>query len=340
MKDIVRIDSNAPQDLLRIELFLSNVCNYKCWYCFPGSNEGTHRWPNLEPLTSNLCFLFDYYKEKLGKKRFHIHIIGGEPTVWPEIERFTRFFKDNYRSIISISTNGSRTLRWWQEYGKNFDHVMISCHHQFINTEHTIEVADCLYKQNVDLTAMVLMDPTQWDQCLSIIDRLKNSKHKWPLIALEVSHSTISYTEDQKKFISDSVKRMPNMFWWLKNNKMISRNPKLTFENFTTKKVDKNWISLNGLNRFEGWSCSLGIETLYVNKDGNLQGACGETLYDLDFKYNVFDEKFKETFAPEIKETTCRQEGCFCQPEINATTFVKQDATSIVEYPLHRYTSL
>jgi hypothetical protein len=133
---------------------------------------------------------------------------------------------------------------------------------------------------------------------------------------------------------------MPNMFWWLKNNKMISRNPKLTFENFTTKKVDKNWISLNGLNRFKGWSCSLGIETLYVNKDGNLQGACGETLYDLDFKYNVFDEKFKETFAPDIKETTCRQEGCFCQPEINATKFVKQDAILTMEYPLHRYTSL
>ena len=52
--EIIKIDSNIDTDILRIELFFSNLCNYKCWYCFPGCNEGTHKWPDLELVTKNL----------------------------------------------------------------------------------------------------------------------------------------------------------------------------------------------------------------------------------------------------------------------------------------------
>jgi len=37
-----------------IELDLGNTCNYKCNYCFPGANEGTVRWPNVDRLETAL----------------------------------------------------------------------------------------------------------------------------------------------------------------------------------------------------------------------------------------------------------------------------------------------
>jgi organic radical activating enzyme len=322
MNEIIRIDSNVPHDVLRIELFLSNVCNYKCWYCFPGSNEGTHKWPDLEPLTENLSFLLNYYKNNKNKTKFLLHIIGGEPTVWPNIESFIQYFKENFSVLVSISTNGSRTLRWWNDNAHLFDHVMISCHHQYIKSDHVISVADLLYKKNVNLTAMVLMDSREWNKCLGIIEQLKRSKYRWPITVLEVFHETITYTADQKNFISKSLKRMPNLFYWFRSKKIPNVKPTITYNNFKKTNVSNNWLSLNNLNKFKDWKCNIGIDTLYIDKVGNLQGACGENLYDLNYKHNILDKNFVEKFNPTILPTTCHKEFCYCQPEINTTKFI------------------
>lgn len=343
MSELIKIDSNISPDVLRIELFLSNLCNYKCWYCFPGSNEGTHRWPDLDPLIDNLSFLFDYYIKNKGKKKFNIHIIGGEPTIWKNLGDFARHFKQHYNCRITMSTNGSRTLRWWEEHGKDFDEVMISCHHEFVDVDHVSAVANILYEKKVWSTAMVLMDPNAWERCLTLIEQLKKSNNGWPITALEVYHHTISYTEEQKRYLNNSIKKMPNPWYYLRSKKTEYRKPTVYFDNGTNKRVDVNWISLNGLNHFYGWECNIGVDTVYVNKDGFLTAACGEFLYDLNFKYNVFEKDFPTKFNPEIKPTVCRQQSCHCQPEINCRKELKTKALApvwLAEYPLHRYTSL
>ena len=92
----------------------------------------------------------------------------------------------------------------------------------------------------------------------------------------------------------------------------------MIFENKSKSKVSNNWLSINKLNNFYGWKCNLGIDTFYINKDGLMQGACGQNLYDLNFKFNIFDDNFRENFHPEIKSTTChKNELCQCQPEYN-----------------------
>ena len=47
------IEGRNP-DVLTIELMLGNLCNYKCSYCFPGSNEGDHPWANTDTLIKNI----------------------------------------------------------------------------------------------------------------------------------------------------------------------------------------------------------------------------------------------------------------------------------------------
>jgi len=321
MKEIIKIESNLPNNYLRIELFLFNVCNHRCWYCFPGSNEGTHRWPDYDLLIDNLSHLLNYYKQHQNKERFYFHIIGGEPTIWPNLTDFVSYFKENYNTLISISTNGSRTLKWWDENGQNFDHTMISCHHQFVDPAHIIKVGDLLYSKNKSLSVKVLMDPTAWNQCVHLIETLKGSNKSWPIDAQEVHHHSIRYTEDQKKYLSKSLKRIPNVFWWLKAQTIPDKKSTVTFNDNSTKKVPHNWISLNSLNSFDGWKCNIGIDTLYIDKSGSIQGACGENLYDLPYQFNIFDKNFKNNFNPKIIPTTCTRNKCFCQPEINTTKF-------------------
>jgi hypothetical protein len=31
--NIVEVKQNWPNDLLRVDVTLSNICNYHCWYC-------------------------------------------------------------------------------------------------------------------------------------------------------------------------------------------------------------------------------------------------------------------------------------------------------------------
>lgn len=316
---IIKIESNVSKDRLRIELFLSDVCNYKCWYCFPGSNIGTHPWPSLDLLKENLSYLIDYYKKNLNKKQIYLHIIGGEPTLWKNFGEFVKFFKETHGCLISISTNGSRTLRWWNEYGHYVDQVMLSCHHQYVDTDHTKNVANILYKKRIDLVALVLMDPLEWDKCLGILDRLKDNQYKWPIAAMEVYHETLKYTQEQKEFLKNYKSPKSNLWYKLRSLKIVHSLPTITFEDGSKTTVDANYLSLTNQNVFFGWDCNLGIDTFYISKNGSMQGACGQPLYNLDFRYNIFDIDFKEKFSPNIVPQRCgKTTACACQPEMNA----------------------
>jgi organic radical activating enzyme len=316
--EIIKIDSNIDEDILRIELFFSNLCNYKCWYCFPGCNEGTHKWPDLELVTKNLSTLLDYYKKNLDKKIFLLHIIGGEPTLWKDLGKFIKHFKEEYGCIISTSSNGSRTLRWWHEFGQYFDHVILSAHHEKADAGHLAQVADILYNKDVWVNVTVLMDPTQWNKCLGIIQDLKKSKKRWPITAMAVDHQSLNYTKDQKKFFKNSLKRIPWPWYYLKCKRLPHVPPVVYYSDGKTKKVPHNWLKLNGLNKFKDWECNIGIDTLFIDKDGLIRGGCGTELYNLNYHYNMFETDFEEKFKPDLKPTICKFNSCPCIPEANA----------------------
>ena len=212
---ITEVKNSQDPKTLRVEFMIGNTCNHKCWYCFPGSNEGDYRWTtDFETTTKNFFHLLDHYK-KNGKERFEIHIVGGEPTLWPKLGEFIKLIKEKYNSWILVSTNGSRTIRWWKKYGQYFDSVALSVHHEYVDINHIIQVADTVYKKGPIVNAMVLMDPFAWDKCVGLIEQLKSSKYKWFINAMEVMHTTIDYTPELRDFISNSRKRMPNIFWLL-----------------------------------------------------------------------------------------------------------------------------
>ena len=322
MENIVEIHSNQHKDSLRIELFLSNRCNYKCWYCFPGSNEGTHGWPDLELIKKNLSHLIEHYRKNIGKNDFYLHIIGGEPTIWKDFGEFTKYFKEKFNCLISMSTNGSRTLRWWEEYGHYNDIVMLSCHHERVDVPHIIAVADLLHSKKVVVDANVLMDPHVWDKCVNIVEQLKNSHHKWAINVLEIYHATVEYNSEQKKYISHCNKREPSLMQYFFSKKRrrfekFNRSPTVLFSNHSKKKVSENYISLNGQNHFQGWLCHVGVDTIQIDKDGRIKGACGNRLFMKNYYFNLLDQDFTDKFYPDIVPTICERKNCTCQPEIN-----------------------
>lgn len=313
--ELVKVESSWKDSDLRIEFVLGNLCNWNCWYCFPGANDGNIRFPDFDITVKNLVHLVRYYKQ-YGKKRIFLHIVGGEPTLWPKLGEFSKILSEE-NCFISISTNGSRTLRWWKEFGHYFHKVILSCHHEQMDLEHNIQVADILYESNCLVDASVLMDPRAWDKCVDIVNGLRKSKHRWTILASEVLHETITYTEQQKKYLQGFIKRIPNLWYYFKNNKHPSENPVAVFSNGRRKHLKPNWLALHKLNNFKGWDCNLGIDNITIDKFGEITGSCNENLYRQTHRFNIYDKNFAEQFKPAITTVICSKDACWCQPEIN-----------------------
>ena len=311
--NIVQVHNPQPKNLLRIEFMIGNTCNFNCWYCFKGSHEGTHRWTDdMEQLVENFKHLFSKYRA-VGKEMLELHIVGGEPTLWPKLGEFVTEIRKHIPAYITISSNGSRTLRWWEKFGKVFDKILLSCHHKEVDIEHFIKVSDALHEMGRSPNVMVLMDPSAWDKCLELIETCKTSKHPWFISAMEVMHETINYTDEQRAFVAKPTKRRPSIWHIWKNRKHLKDNPVVVFEDGSKKRVNRNWIVLNKQNDFYGWRCNIGVDSMMIDPAGIITGACRTRLFD---NYNIYDKDFVEKFDPEIKPKICdKTNTCMCQPE-------------------------
>lgn len=209
----IKIISTQKKDTLEIRWNPNNICNFSCWYCFPGSNEGNHNSPNdLDLIIKNFNHLLNQYKNKLNKTNVDLKIAGGEPTLWKDLSLFLTEIKKENNIYITLISNGSRTLRWWKENGHLIDNLHLSYHVKEANLNHTIDVADFMYDIGKKITVKVLMDPTCWDQCIMAIEYLKkNSKNNFMIQVCEVLLPTdlkikdikivnndLNYNKDQK----------------------------------------------------------------------------------------------------------------------------------------------
>lgn len=340
MTKIIEIKSDKKSNHLRIEYMVGNYCNFKCWYCDPYANAGTHRWfDDTDLLLDNFKHLFNYYISR-GKTNFELNYVGGEPSLWPNIGVFSKKIKEEFDCLITITTNGSRTLRWWDKNARTFDKIRLSCHPGQVDIDHYIDVCDLIYEKDVALNAMIMMDPINWGESISLIEKCKKSKHKWCISILEV-YSNHNYTDDQKSYISKNVKRPASLLYSIRHKDFSFTKPRAVLDDGTVNKIERNFLSLNNLNRFEGWECNLGLDSINIHKDGKLSGVCGMKLYKEQFYYNIYDKDFKEKFNPDLEPVICELEKCYCQPEqlLNKRKLNDRERPLIKVYPLHKYTN-
>lgn len=339
----IKIVSTQKSNILELRWNPNNVCNYKCEYCWPDNNSGDYLSPkNLDLIIKNFNHLIEKYKRDLGKDKVHLMMAGGEPTLWKDLALFIQEIKKENDIYFSLNSNGSRTLRWWKEYGHLIDNAHLSYHIAQADPDHMIAVADTLFEFNKKVTVKVLMDRKHWQEGLDVIDYMKkNSKHKWIIMAGEViepevvkianikvvNANDVQLTTDQKSFLKNSLKRLPSISWLWKNRKLVFGGQiriyesKAYLQDGTVIKAKSNTYINNNWNGFEGWSCDIGLDSVYIHWDGEIKGACQQPVYGLDYAYNVLDEDFVEKFNPELKPSICSKKNCYCSPETHISKF-------------------
>lgn len=310
----IQIKNLQPTNLLKIRWCAGNVCNFNCAYC--ESHDGDFAYPkNLSTIYANFRKLFTHYKHTLRKNKFELEISGGEPTLWPELGSFVKLIKKDWDVDVQLITNGSRTMRWWKRYAQFFSKINFSFHHKQANIDHFIKVVDEVVSQDITVNVMVLMDPNEFDKCKDAINYMKKHRQqKWSIDArpiFPIDKFPVTYSNDQKKYLKNNLKSLPNLKWILANLFKFERNESIvTFENTKSQKVNPTYHT-NNYNSFKGWKCDIELENIYIHWTGVIQGSCGQSLFDKT--YNIYDRDFEFDVTP--LSLICERDCCFCQPE-------------------------
>lgn len=327
-KKIVKIINIQEPNVLDIRFWPTDICNYDCSYCFPGSKDGVYRYPkNIDTVIRNFRKLFDVYNEKFHKDTFHINLVGGgEPTLWPHFEQFCKEIKEQHNVKIQVTTNGSRSLRWWEENCHYLDKAVLSCHHEFVDIDHYIEVANLLYRKNVIINSLMLMDAQHWEKCTSLVDKMMTSEEPWIIEVKSVVDSPGrdigSYNEEQLKYVRHALKRIPPSEWVLPRIDSFGVHKSIAlFDDDTSMACRAESHINNKWNNFYNWKCNVSIENLVISYDGSVTGSCQEKLFK-DCNLNIFSENFESEFDREsfnLSTIRCPKVSCSCQPDTHIT---------------------
>lgn len=330
----IAIINNDYDDYLHVSYSFTDTCNYDCNYCFPNSKAGKYRFPDYDLLIKNMDHLLGTYRTHFNKKTIRMNILGGEPTLWPRLGDFVKWCHDNYQCRVTMSSNGSRTIRWWKEFSHYFDDIQISVHHEYADLDHIKEVLDLIYANgNVMTAAQVLMDPNAWEKCNNILEDLAAHPVPWLVkarlvMAIEDKVIREEYSEDQLSFLEDKVKRLPPKDYLdrMRETGKIQNSEKanavLVFPDGTTTQYKTFDVWKNNWHSFYGWECNLGVDRITIQPNGELVGSCSARyMFNQSTPFSVLDPEFKEKFTPDvIKPIVCKEALCSgCSSDIRLT---------------------
>jgi hypothetical protein len=214
---------------------------------------------------------------------------GGEPTLYPKLFDLLEYIKSKggYTSIIS---NGSRTLRFWNEFAEKniLNRLFLSYHpEQEDSPDHVIEVNEIMQKTNTLVTIFVTTqtDPTLFNKAL--LGHYKILKEATAISTLKVIIDSISlqpYTANQlsiiqknlyvtsRKWNSQSVEKFES----IKNTPWYDSTMVLEYSNGSTRSGKAQYLIDHGLNEFNGWECDIGKDLMIIEIDEVFRGVCRE----------------------------------------------------------------
>jgi organic radical activating enzyme len=272
---------------------ISNKCNYSCWYCPSRLHSGTSGWPDFQ---KSLDF-FNFLSQK--NEYVYITMMGGEPTLWPKLTEFLQKLPKNV--FAEVTTNGSRTMAWWEKTKPYLDKVVFSFHANSAKEEHVFSVAKMLKISGIETHVLLLFDPACEDRLYEFAKKLKKEEIEYQFKAIfpNFGPKMIDYTEKQKETIIKDR-------FFLKSGEKI-KPKKIIINNSTT--VTASEIVIENAHKFYGFSCMAGSKRLHISCDQEIfAGSC------LSKKLGTLNE-------PNLanRPIICPKQSCHCLDDVIVT---------------------
>jgi len=276
-KDVKEVGDDNYTDII-FSWYVTNRCQYKCSYCssYAINRESESNFKNYKLVLKRLSLI---------KFNFRIDIIGGEPTLHPNlIEILESLHSNEYCNDIYLFSNikDIDKLKMLKKLNLNKIILIASFHQEYNNIDNFIEKI-----KQIDLKLIVNVNITD-DSIFELLDKL---------IINDIDYS-INPLEDHDNYTHINKHDVNRLEKYLNTQQTIIYKAKNNFE-FTPYE-----IKLNKLNRFKGWKCS---PIMYeINSNGDIVNECTDKVLPfIPTKKDLYDK------------IICEQDCCECTAMYN-----------------------
>lgn len=182
--NIKAIKAINNHNYFNILIYLCDICNFNCSYCYNKKPRSNHKL-NIDTLTN---FLFKI-KQNI-KTNLHLELIGGEPTLHPNLNQFINNIKPITNNIL-IYTNLSNNISIYKNLLDNNINLFATWHNQNNNF---IDNLNQLYNHKHLIDISIMYEHNNIDKSISIYNQIKNLNFKTHALTL-VDSNDQSYSK-------------------------------------------------------------------------------------------------------------------------------------------------
>ncbi|MCS7316786.1 MAG: hypothetical protein NZZ41_00485 [Candidatus Dojkabacteria bacterium] len=296
--DYKKLTTNID-NFLYISWEVTTFCNYSCSYCWPESHDNVNKWPTD---FNKIVIFFNKLRKAYENKKIFIEIMGGEPTLWPDLKNFIRFFNNNF--FINLVTNFTKNKRYWEDFPR-VCLFSLSFHPERASVDNFLEKLDILCKKQENIAISFMYLPQYKEKNFEMIKKIKEKNYKVFFVSKIIkNYETGMHLESYTKEDFDNIKR---------NNFYNSNNLNLIFPSkFVLDGKEQNinfWkeIQEKKQNSWVGWKCYIGSKRLFIKANGDIYKATCRVGGKIG---NIYDENF---FKLEKEYEICTKKICECK---------------------------
>ncbi|WP_299750921.1 radical SAM protein [uncultured Tateyamaria sp.] len=290
-----------------VDWMLGNACSYACSYCPKSLHDGTVRWQNPDAIVDFYDQLQDHYVTHRDR-RVWLQFTGGEPTMHPQIVRILE--EASVRGFsVSLISNASRTHRFWTKIKPHLNAVILTYHSEFVDFGHFKGVGEILVP-DVPMHINITMKPAEFGKIH--VDALE-LRRAFPDATISLKPLRVDFATELYEYSDAQMAIMDAGL--LGGSGHPDTLPRATMTGRTAddnrNRLRANEIILRNLNRFKGYRCNAGLESLRINASGQVfRATCG-----VGGSIGTLGEKFELPYAP----ISCTAHECGCTADILIT---------------------
>ena len=275
-------------DKIKIEWNLGKRCNYDCSYCPSSIHDNTSEHTDINILKAAV--------DKLPSNA-RISFTGGEPTVHPQFEELIDYCISKDIRWINVTTNGTRKASYY--FNLPVQHYVFSLHFEF-DWERVLDNI-LMFAKSEELYKPYMINVMAHPDKMEEVRKAVFAFDRW---GIPYVIRRIRWTEGDHNIFDDMRYDQNDLDWILSRTGTV--NPNTIIDDI--EKMHANDIIKLHKNKFKGWTCTAGLESLMINWDGEVHRVGGSLG-------NIYTGTFDLPTDPII----CTRDSCTCAADIPLT---------------------
>jgi MoaA/NifB/PqqE/SkfB family radical SAM enzyme len=234
----------------------------------------------------------------LGKS-IRLSFTGGEPCVHPKFDELVKYAKHVGISWISVTTNGTRPYEFYASLP--VDQYVFSIHLEY-DWKRVFNTLESVVKlTQIKVIAQIMAHHDHMIAARSLRSRC---------LLAEIPNTVrrIRWTEGDHDLFDDLKYHPDDLAWIKEQDATVLGN--CVVDN--SQIIHANDIIKLHLNKYKGWSCNAGLESLMINWDGEVHRATCRVGGSLG---NIY----QDTFSVPTETIICDRNFCTCAADIPLT---------------------